>query len=154
MKRQTHIGFSSLRQQSWGRLPPERGPPDTQCNTLYGFARGGRRSARHSHQIIYVKKANPMAFRCLKRCLKRQNQAFRCFTRRFRHRNTVSNAVQHRFRQLWHFGAQACSSLLRPVAVDSSTASKDLSLPAAAGTGPMEKSGDGGQEGRAWLQKQ
>ena len=42
----------------------------------------------------------PSAFRCLKRCLKRQNQAFRRFKRRFRNRNTVSTAVQHRFRQL------------------------------------------------------
>ena len=47
------------------------------------------------------KTPNPLAFRCLKRCLKRKNQAFRRFKHRFRHRNTVSNAVQHRFRQLW-----------------------------------------------------
>ena len=47
------------------------------------------------------KTPNPTAFRCVKRCLKRQNQAFRCFKPNFRHRNTLSNAVQQRFRQLW-----------------------------------------------------
>jgi hypothetical protein len=47
------------------------------------------------------KTPNPPAFRCLIRCLRRQNQAFRRFKRRFRHRNTVSKAVQHRFRHLW-----------------------------------------------------
>ena len=47
------------------------------------------------------KTPNPLAFRCLKRCLNRQNQAFRRSKHHFRRRNTVSNAVQHRFRQLW-----------------------------------------------------
>ena len=42
------------------------------------------------------KTPNALAFRCLKRCLKRQSHAFRRFKRRFRHRNTVSKNLRSR----------------------------------------------------------
>ena len=45
------------------------------------------------------KTQNPPAFRCLKRCLKRQSHAFRRFKQRFRHRNAVANTAPCRFRQ-------------------------------------------------------
>ena len=83
---QNGVCFGSLAAGAW---------PHHWAGLLLARLRSPWPRRNRARQGVDVK--TPLAFRCFKRCLKRQTQAFRRFKHRFRYRNTVSNAVQHNY---------------------------------------------------------